>query len=137
MATVVLTTSSVVINSVDLSDHVKQVKITYSADSLEDSAMGSLAHTHKPGALNIAIEGTLYQDYASGKTNETIYPLIGSATLFPVVIKGVSAAGTNNTFTAANFMFDGEYNPVAGNWNDLEVTPFRLIPGSGYTFAKT
>lgn len=137
MAQVVLITGFVSINGVDLSDHCKSVKVSYSADSLENSAMGSLAHTHIPGALNISIEGVLYQDYASGKTNETIFPLIGSQTLFPFIVKGVSAAGTNNTFTGANFMFDGAYEPVSGAWNALEETPFKLIPGAGYTFVKT
>ena len=40
MATLVLTDASVNINSVNLSDHVTSVSVTYEADAVEDTNMG-------------------------------------------------------------------------------------------------
>lgn len=137
MATVVLTNAFVSINSVDLSDHVKSVTLTYGVDTPEDTAMGATFHTAKPGLKKFTAVVQFYQDHAGSKVNETVYPLIGSATLFPAVFKADSAAGTNNTYTLANAMVGGDYNPIAGSVGDMLMTSVTLIPGSGFTLTKS
>jgi len=137
MATVVFTNAFCSINGVDLSDHVKSITINYSADALEDTAMGATFHTSKPGLFRFQAQVEFYQDHASSKVNETVYPLVGSATLFAAVFKGVSSAGTNNTYTLANAMVGGEYNPLRGSVGEMLMTSVTLVPGSGFTCTKS
>jgi hypothetical protein len=49
MASFVLTNAYVKINSVDLSDHVRSVKINYSAETPDNTAMGATTHSRLPG----------------------------------------------------------------------------------------
>lgn len=137
MATVVFSNAFVSINSVDLSDHVKSVTINYSADALEDTAMGATFHTSKSGLKRWSATVEFYQDHASAKVNETIYPLIGSSSLYPAVIKGVSSAGTDNTYTVANGMISGEYKPLSGSVGEMLMTSVTISPGSGFTVTKS
>ena len=132
MATIVITNASVVINSVDLSDHNKMVKLTISADMLEDTAMGATYHTSKAGLKKFAADMEFYQDFASAKTDLTLRPLVGAAA-FPLVIKGDSAAGTNNTFTMANVVVEGDYNPLNAGVGVLDTVTIRCVPGSGFS----
>lgn len=132
MATVVITTASVTINSVDLSDHNRMVKLTLSADMLEDTAMGATYHTSKAGLKKFAADMEFYQDFASAKTDLTLRPLVGAAP-FPLVIIGTAASGTNNTFTMANVVVEGDYNPLSAKVGDLDVASIRCVPGSGFS----
>lgn len=132
MATVVITTASVTINSVDLSDHTKSVKLTLSADMLEDTAMGASYHTMKPGLKKFAADIEFYQDFASSKVDLTCRPLVGAAP-FPLVIIGTLAAGTNNTFTTTNVVLDGDYNPLNAGVGVLDMVSVKCVPGSGFT----
>jgi hypothetical protein len=136
-STIVLTTAFVSINGVNLSAYVKSVKLTNAPDALEDTAMGATYHTKKPGLLNFSAEVTFYQRYDAALVNETIYPLVGSATLFPAVFQGVSAANTNNTFTLANAMVDGPWDAVAGAVGELVMANLKLGAGSGFTCTKS
>jgi len=70
-----------------LSDHVESVKITLSADTPEDTAMTASFHTYKAGLKHFGIELNLYQDYAANKTDQTLYGLVGSSTLFALSSK--------------------------------------------------
>lgn len=137
MSTVVLTNAFCSVNGVDLSDHVKSITLNYGADNPEDTAMGATFHTSKPGLKKFSAVVEFYQDHASSKTNETIYPLIGSSTLFAAVFKADSAVGTNNTYTLANAMVGADYNPIKGSVGDILMAPLTLVPGSGFTLTKS
>jgi len=136
-STIILTTSFVSINGVDLSAYVKSVKIDITPDGKEDSAMGSTYHTKKPGALNFSAEVEFFQRFDASLVNETIYPLVIGGTLFPVVIKGVSASATNNTFTLANAIVDGSWDVLGGSFSDLLMAKLKLGAGSGFTCTKS
>lgn len=137
VGTVVLTNASVVVNSVDLSDHVESVKITLQSDALEDTAMGASYHTKKPGLKVFAIEVTFYQDYNTSKVDQTLFGLVGNSTLFPVVVKADAANTTNTTYTTTNMMLDGPYLPVSGKVGEIEKTTAKFIPGSGFTLVRS
>lgn len=136
MATVVITNGSAVINSVDLSDHVKSIVVNYSADTLEDTAMGATFHTKKAGLLNGDVTLELYQDYASSKTDQTLFGLVGAAA-FSVVVKANASAGTNNTYTFSAMVIDGNYNPINGAVGALEMTSVKFVPASGCTLTRS
>lgn len=113
MAVLVLTNAFVEINSVDLSDHVKEVSLEVSADMLESTSMGDTTHEQTPGLKDHKLEVDFYQDFASAKVDATMFPLIGAAA-FAVEVRAVNAArsSTNPGYTG-NFVL--ETYPVLGN----------------------
>ena len=120
MAFVVLKNAYVMINNVDLSDHVKQVTVNYSAESLENTAMGATTKSRQGGLLDWSVEVEFYQDYASGKVDATLFPLVGAAA-FAIHVKPENA-----TISAANPDFTGnvilpEYSPVSGSVGELST----------------
>lgn len=133
MATIVITNASVVVNSVDLSNHVKQVKLNVSADMLEDTAMGASYHTSKAGLKKFQCEVEYYQDFASSNVDATNRALVGAAP-FPLVVKGDASSGTNNTFTMANVVLDGDWNALQAQVGQLAMASAKYVPGSGFTF---
>lgn len=114
MAVLVLTDAEVVINSVDLSDHVKEVTLDYNADMLESTSMGDGTHENTPGLKDWKLDVEFYQDFAGSKVDATLFPLIGAAA-FAVEVR----PSKTSVRSATNPMFGGnvvlESYPVLGN----------------------
>lgn len=120
MAFIVLKNAYVMINNVDLSDHVKSVKINYSADSLDNTAMGATTKSRQAGLKDWSVEVEFYQDYASAKVDATLYPLVGAAA-FAIHVKPENAtiAATNPDYTGNVIL--PEYTPVSGSVGELST----------------
>lgn len=129
MAFIVLKDASVTINSVDLSDHVKQVTIKYSADIHEDTAMGATSKSRVAGLKDWSADIEFYQDYAANKIDATLFPLVGAAS-FPIHIKPASGAiaADNPDYTGNAVLPD--YSPIAGSVGDL-MTASVTFQGDG------
>jgi hypothetical protein len=127
MASFVLTDASVVINSVDLSDHVRSVTINASAEEVDDTNMGDTARVRLPGLLDWSIDIEMAQDFAASEVDATLWPLFSNKTTFTVVVKPTSAAvgATNPTYTGTGALF--EYHPLDGAVGDLCTTPVTIL----------
>ncbi len=136
-STIVLTTSFVSINGVDLSAYVQSVELTITPDALEDSAMGTSYHTKKPGLLSFSAKVKFFQRFDAALVNETIYPLVTGGTLFAAIFKGVTALATNNTFTLANAIVDGAWSPISGGVGAMLMADLSLGAGSGFSCTKS
>jgi hypothetical protein len=137
MAIVMSSDVSLVVNSVDLSDHVKEIKIDMSAEDLDGTAMGAQSKAHVVGLRDDRMEVTFHQDYATGKVDATLSGLVSTSTPFTVVAKPTSGAvsATNPTYTMSALLFD--YSPIdatVGEISQPEVT-FLPAPGSKITRA--
>ena len=119
MAFVVLKDAYVMINTVDLSDHVKSVKLSYSAAIHDDTAMGADSLSRLAGLKDWKMEVEFFQDYATGKVDATLFSLVGAAA-FAVHLKPVNTtiAATNPDFTG-NAVIEGDYMPVGGSVGEL------------------
>lgn len=125
MAHLVLTDASVVVNGVDLSDHVSEVSLETSRNIEEDTAMGATGVSRLAGLRDESITLTMRQDFAAAEVDATLWPLYSAGTAFTVVVKPTSAAvgATNPTFTATCLI--EEYSPVSGEVGsvlDTEIT---------------
>lgn len=80
------------INSVDLSDHVRSITVNDESEDHDVTAMGANSRQRLLGLGDANIEIELYQDFAAGEVHATLQPLKGSNTPFPVFIKPTSAA---------------------------------------------
>ncbi len=122
MSKIVLKNASVVVNSVDLSNHTSSVSIETEFDEVDLTAFGSTYREFGQGLGDATINIEVFQDFDAASIDSTLWPLSQSGGTFPVVVKPTSAAvGTANpsyTMTARLF----SYNPVDGSVGDASTT---------------
>ena len=83
MAKHVLYNASVVLNSVDLSDHVDSVELKATLNDQPAAAMGDVEDYSMPGTRVIDdITLNMYQDFAASKTYATLMTLWTNRTTF-------------------------------------------------------
>lgn len=122
MAELVFTDCFLQVNGVDLSDHVKQVTLSYSAEPVDKTAMGLGTRTFMAGLKNWALEVTFNQDFAAAEVDATLFGLVGAAA-HTVEVRPTSAArsATNPGYNGQAVLM--EYPPLGGNVGDiLEAT---------------
>jgi hypothetical protein len=125
MAGIVLKNAYVKINNVDLSDHVTQVTIKYSAEVIETTAMGSNSRTRTTGLKDWSADIEFNQDFAAGEVDATLWSLVGAAP-FAVEIRpdAGSASATNPKYAGSAVL--PEYNPIDGQVGALLKTKITL-----------
>jgi hypothetical protein len=124
MARIVLTDASIVINSVDLSDHIASVTITTSDDVIDTTGFSSTSaagRTRVAGLTDNSVALEFHQDFATSSVEQTIYPLLGQTT--SVVVKPTSAAvsATNPSFS---------FTVVVTEWQELSGSVGELATAS-------
>jgi hypothetical protein len=135
MATLVFTDASVKINAVDLSDHVKSVKVNYSAEVQEATAMGMLSKARKGGLKDWSAEIEFYQDYAAGKIDATIQPLVGVQTAFELIpVRGTGVSATNPRYSG-NGIIDS-YPPYTGSVGEMGMAPITMQGSDGVPLTR-
>src|SRR5450631_4395753 len=102
MGSFVLVNASVVINSVDLSDHVTSVTLLTARDDIENTSMGLNYKSHLAGLGQFTLDVEFNQDYDVAKIDDTLWPIYSAASPVPVVIKPV-----NDVVSATNPSFSG------------------------------
>lgn len=129
MAEFVLKDASLVVNSVDLSDHVNSVTINYSAEIQDKTAMGDDSRTKLAGLKDFSIDVEFNQDHAASNVDATLFPLIGAAA-FTVVVKPTSGSvsATNPSYSGSCLL--ESYAPIGGGVGDKASTTISM-PGSG------
>lgn len=130
MAKHMLRDGSLVVNGVTLSDHVKSMEFSGSAEDVDVTAMGAVGVGRVPGLRDESLDVTFLQDYAAASVDATLSPLYTGGTSFTVVVKYTSAAvsATNPTFTATCYLL--EYQAVAGDVGSAhEVSTTFVVDG--------
>lgn len=115
-----LTNALVIVNSVDLSDHVRSVTVTDERSKEEITAMGATANAYMKGLGDASIEVTFLQDLSAGKVHATLQPLINSTTSIQVEVRANNAvrSATNPAFVLASAqMFN--YTPLDGDVGEV------------------
>lgn len=135
MAKHVLTDASLVINSVDLSDHVRSVTLNYEAELQDDTTMGDDTRTNLGGLKNWSMDVEFTQNYDASKVDATLFSIVGSAVT--VVLKPTSAAvgATNPSYTGTGVI--GSYSPIGNSVGDLAVAPVTIAAAGTLTRATS
>ena len=130
MAITVMTNAQVIINGVDLSDHVSKVTLTDSRSSVDITAMGatSLAVTKGLGDAKVSLD--MFQDFAAAKVHATLQPLIGSTTPVSVEVRPNNAArsATNPAFLMQGLLMT--YPMLDGKVGDANSATYEFVNGS-------
>jgi len=130
MADFVLTNAFVSINAVNLSDHVRSVTWTYDAELQDNTAMGDTTRSRLPGLLDAPLTIEFYEDHATSKVQQTLFPLVGAAA-FAVAIRPVNTtiAATNPEYQA-NMLLES-YPLVSGSVGEMAMASVTLQKGDG------
>lgn len=134
MAEFVLTDVDVVLNSVDLSDHVKQIRVQYSAEEQDKTAMGDSARRRHGGLKDFMVELTFNQDFAAGEVDATLFPIVGS--VVPIVIKPTSGSVSATNPSYSGNVLVQSYEPLSGSVGDNADASVSL-PGDGVLARNT
>jgi len=118
MAKIVLTDVKVLINAINLSDHISKITIDEKSDVVETTGFSATAKTRQAGLVDNTVTIEFYQDFATSNVEQTIYPLLGSTTT--VVISPTSA--TNGVVGNPTYTFTAlvsEWSPLSGGIGEL------------------
>ena len=119
----------------DLSDHVKSVKLNYSAELQDASAMGSTSKARKGGLKDWSLEIEFYQDYAAAKVDATIFPLVGTQTAIEVIpVKGTAVSATNPRYSGNGIV--ESYPPVGGGVGEMEMAAVTVQGSDGVPLTR-
>lgn len=130
MAINVLTNAMVLINGVDLSDHVSKVTTEDSRDSVDITAMGATSKAVTKGLGDAKVTLEMFQDFAAAKVHATLQPLIGSSTPVTIEVRGTNAArsATNPAFVMSGLLMT--YPMLDGSVGDANQGTFEFVNGA-------
>jgi hypothetical protein len=139
MAKHVIYNASVVVNGVDLSDHVESISgVEIGINNQAAAAMGEVQDYDMPGTQNLGDPVlTFYQDYAASKVYATFFPLFQNRTVFNLVIKADAGANatTNPAFTIPVFVMKKPL--LSGKRGDRHMAPVTLKVAGAMTVATS
>jgi hypothetical protein len=107
----------VVVNSVNLSDHVASITWTETADELETTAMGDGNRTRIGGLKDGSVSIEFHQDFAATETYITLYSLLGTTTTVEMTPTSASVSATNPKHSASALVT--ELPIIDGSVSDL------------------
>jgi len=119
LAKFVLTDASVVINSVDLSDHVSSVTLDITADEIMTTSMGSTFQSRTGGLKSGTLSIEFQQDFAASEVDATMFPLLGTTTAFVVKPTSGSVAATNPSYSGSILI--NQHIPLANGVGELST----------------
>ena len=118
MAKIVLTDVKVLINSINLSDHITKITIDEKLDVIETTGFSATAKTRSAGLVENSVTIEFLQDFATSNVEQTIYPLLGTATT--IVVSPTSS--TNGVVGNPTYTFSAlvsEWTPLSGGIGEL------------------
>jgi len=130
--------ASVVVNGVDLSDHVESVSVEVTTEDQAADAMGDTQRYDMPGLLKFSDpQMTFYQDFAAAKVYATFYALWAARSTFNVVVKNDAGANsaTNPAWTLPVFV--GKAPIFSGKHGERHMAPVTLKLAGTYTVATS
>ncbi len=120
MTEFVLDDAEIVINSIDLSDHVLSATLNITRDLPEDTSMGDFTTTRLAGVRDWSLEVTFKQDFDSGSVDATLWGVYNGDAAVAVTIKPdktAATSGTNPKYTGSAHL--ETYPAVGGAHGDV------------------
>jgi hypothetical protein len=120
MAITVLINPQIIINSVDLTNHIDTVTIEETFADVDTTAFGQTAKTRLAGLGDHKITLNFQQDFAAASVEATIYPLIGTLTTFNIKPLLQATSTLNPAYTGTILVTD--WKPLDGKIGALEMS---------------
>jgi hypothetical protein len=122
MAKLVLTGAQVLVNSVDISNHVQSVDIEVARDEVDVTSMGDVNKEIVLGLGDVTMTVTVFNDYAVGNIDSQMFALNATNTPFTVEVRPTTGArSTSNPGYTMQALMPG-YHPINGSIGDAVTT---------------
>ncbi len=118
MSKQVLRSAYLLLNSVNLSDHVQQLTVTWAKTDVDITAMGDGGKNHLAGLEDNKFTVTFWQDHAAASVGPTLDAIFagGTAVAFKIADGGTAFSLTNPTYSGSCIAIT--QTPVAGAVGD-------------------
>lgn len=122
MGKLVLRDCFILVNNVNLSDHISSVEVNFVKDEVETTNFSGQGRERIAGLKDDSFVLNFHQDFAAGEVNSVLSPLYHNETEFEVVVRPTSSAvsATNPEYTGTCILL--EYQPLSGSVGDLSET---------------
>lgn len=130
MAKIVYKNAYLMVNTVDLSDHVRSCTLDLSAMMVEDTCMSDAAVGRLVGLEDTSMDVVFANDFAAAKVDATIWAVYDGAAAVAIIFRpdaGVKSA-TNPQY-GGNAVLES-YSPATGSVGDLYEGPV-VFQGDG------
>ena len=118
MAKLVLTNAQVLVNAVDISNHVQSVDIEGVRDEVDVTSMGDVNKEIVLGLGDVTVTVTVFNDYAVGNIDSQMFSLWQTNTPFTVEVRPVNGArSTSNPGYTMSALLP-TYHPINGSTGD-------------------
>jgi hypothetical protein len=130
MTTVFLSSPTVTVNAVDLTDQCTSATFSQSVDALEKTVFGNVARLYTGGLQTNELTLEMFLDYDAGDVWATLNGLVGVATTVKVKAASGAASATNPELTLTGAMLASlPQNFALGELQTVSVT----FQGGAYT----
>ena len=143
MAVVTSYDGFIVVNSVDLSDHAKVIRLNTGQETRDATAHGATARNFRAGLRTLSVDATFFNDHASGSVESTLRGLISITSAgFPIVVQAdapsaATPTSTNNPKYSFTAIYDGDLSVLDANIGELAEVTARFVPFSGTVTVQT
>jgi hypothetical protein len=122
MAKFVLKNAALVVDGVNLSDHVRSIAVESTYGTVDVTAMGDTASQIALGLPADTITVDFYQDFAAASVDATLQPryFAGSSFLVSCWGSGTTTSATNPKYSATCIML--QYQPISGEMGAAAMT---------------
>lgn len=119
------------VGTVDLTDHVRSITISEDFDTVDITAMNAVSKASAVGLRDDEWTVEFYQDFASGKVDATLSPLLGDSTGATLLFQtsGTTVSATNPKYTMVGCLYS--YQPVDGAVGDASMINVTFKPAAG------
>lgn len=112
------------VNNVDLSASVKELSLSYEAESLDETAMGDASRKQRGGLKTQGLDVTFHQKFTC--VDATLFGLVGCQTSVEVRACNACSTDSNPRFQATWLL--QSYPPMGGAVGDLLEAAVRFEP---------
>jgi hypothetical protein len=137
MAKFVVTSTSVTLNSVDVSASCARAELTVNAAEVETTDFGSAGFVEVIGGLKSGtVSLDFHQDFGADAVSETFFDLVG--TVVPIVL--IAGNGTAASATTPSYSFNAlvtSFTPVSGAVGDLATFSVSFPTSGAITVSTT
>lgn len=134
MAVMILKNAYCVINSVDLSDHVRQLTIDYKAEIQDKTSMSANSKQRIAGLKDWSVKIDFNQDFAAANVDATMFPLVGAAAFAVEFRPDAGAVSVTNPKFTGNAVLES-YPPISGSVGQLVMASINLLGDGDLTRA--
>lgn len=127
MATVAYTNAYLSVNGNDLSSHVAELTLNYTAEMLDETAMGDTNRVFKGGLKNWSVDVVFHQDFAAGGPDNRLFSLVGTTSCIELRPHNSCSTAINPNYSATAVL--ESYPPMGGAVGALLDVTATFQPG--------